>query len=368
MRELDKFLGCIIGGAIGDALGYSVEFLLENQIFEKYGSSGITNYDLTNGVAQISDDTQMTLFTANGLLFGTTRGRMRGIIGSYKDYIREMYKCWYRTQKEKYPLKDENKISWLLNVSELFERRAPGMTCLSAIQSGAEGTINKPINSSKGCGGIMRVAPIGIYFSDSIMSYRESDMIGAEVAALTHGHELGYIPSAALVHIVRKLSEDGLVTPKNAVIESIFEVRKMFPETENMSKFVSLMNCAIELSESNIDDLDAIHQLGEGWVAEETLAIAAYCAMKYSNDFEKAVVTAVNHNGDSDSTGAVLGNILGTYVGFSNIPDKYKSNLELMDVLYEISEDLYNDCQMSEYSDFNDEKWSSKYISASYSK
>ena len=61
MREINKFRGCLIGGAAGDALGYAVEFKTADRIFAQYGENGITEYELTNGVAEISDDTQMTL-------------------------------------------------------------------------------------------------------------------------------------------------------------------------------------------------------------------------------------------------------------------------------------------------------------------
>lgn len=102
------------------------------------------------------------------------------------------------------------------------------------------------------------------------------------------------------------------------------------------------MKKAVKLSEKNYSDLDAIHKLGEGWVAEETLAIAVYCALKYENNFEKAIVTSVNHNGDSDSTGAVTGNIIGAYLGMDAIPQKFLDNLEISNVISEIAEDLYN--------------------------
>lgn len=68
MRNKDQFRGCLVGGAVGDALGYAVEFLNEQEIFGRYGKNGITAYTLRDGVAEISDDTQMTLFTASGLL------------------------------------------------------------------------------------------------------------------------------------------------------------------------------------------------------------------------------------------------------------------------------------------------------------
>ena len=85
MRDLDQFQGCLIGGAAGDALGYAVEFLSAASIFQKYGANGITEYELHRGIAEISDDTQMTLFTATGLLVGTTRGMTRGIMGDYAE-------------------------------------------------------------------------------------------------------------------------------------------------------------------------------------------------------------------------------------------------------------------------------------------
>lgn len=365
IRSVDKFRGCLIGGAAGDALGYAVEFMHENQIFSKYGNGGIAEYELKNGVAEISDDTQMTLFTANGLLFGTTRGMTRGIMGDYESYIQIMYKNWYRTQTETYPIQEDYLCSWLMNIPSLFSRRAPGNTCLSAIKHGADGSTANPINDSKGCGGVMRVAPIGLYFANKQQAFEISDKLGAEAAALTHGHDLGYIPAAALVHIIRALLE-GNISLKDSVKDAIDAMRKLFPNAKHINEFTSIMEKAIMLSESSVDDLSAIHQLGEGWVAEETLAIAVYCALKYERDFDKAIRVAVNHNGDSDSTGAVCGNILGAYLGYDAIPKKFKEHLELQDIIIEIADDLYNDCQISEYGPICDEVWESKYVYSDY--
>lgn len=365
MRERDKFRGCIIGGAAGDALGYEVEFLSEDRIFELYGDKGITEYKLTGGKALISDDTQMTLFTANGLLLCTTRAMMKGLRLSYIDYIRDMYKCWYRTQQGVFPTKNEYKRSWLLNIPQLYDRRAPGNTCLDAADHGFEGTIGKPLNNSKGCGGVMRVAPIGLYFTDTTMDIEHSDMLAADAAALTHGHELGFIPAAGLAHIVRLVSE-GNITLKEAVQDMLKTTGELFAGKEHIGEFTDIINKAIELSESGISDLEAVHRLGEGWVAEETLAIAVFCALRYESDFDMCIRTAVNHSGDSDSTGAVAGNILGTYLGMDKIPDKYKTSLEIYDTLTEIADDLFDDCKMSEFGKVYDPVWDRKYIRAIY--
>ncbi len=367
MKDIDKFRGCLIGGAAGDALGYAVEFLDSKSIFQKYGENGITEYSLVNGEAYISDDTQMTLFTANGLLLGTTRGMSRGIMGKYASYIALCYKDWYKTQFIN-GKNDEYNYSWLINIPKFHASRAPGNTCLSAIEQGANGTIEEPINHSKGCGGIMRVAPIGLYFEGKCDTKKDVDIIGAEAAAITHGHELGYIPAAALVHIIQLVAHNSDITLLAAVQESMTAMKECFPLARHLDELLNLIQKAIYLSSKDMNDLDAIKEIGEGWVAEETLAIAIYCSLKYCNNFDKAIIAAVNHSGDSDSTGAVTGNILGAYLGLKGIPQKYIEHLELKDIILEVADDLFNDCKISEYSDYKDDNWEHKYICHNYGK
>ena len=367
MKDIDRYRGCLLGGAAGDALGYAVEFLDDAAIFSRNGEKGITEYTLRNGVAEISDDTQMTLFTATGLLLATTRGMTRGIMGTYPSYINFSYKDWYRTQTERYPLPEEYHYSWLVNLPEMFSCRAPGNTCLSAIENPAYGTIEEPINRSKGCGGVMRVAPIGLYFEGKRYSLDEIDKIGAETAALTHGHSLGYIPAAALVHIIHLIAHSDEISMYDAVEDMKRAIDHQFENDKHLDELLKLIDKAIELSkDENIDDLEAIRELGQDWVAEETLAISIYCSLKYSNDFDKALIASVNHSGDSDSTGAVTGNIVGAYLGLKGIPQKYIENLELKDVILDIADDLYNDCKISEYGSYHDKVWEQKYIYNAY--
>ena len=365
MKSINTFRGCLLGGAVGDALGYTVEFLTEKSIKEIFGSNGITEYRLQNDKAIISDDTQMTLFTATGILYGVTRFRTRGIWGGPIPYIYHSYLAWLYTQDE--DKKPKGLInSWLVNIPEINRRRAPGNTCISALSRGEMGTIQKPLNDSKGCGGIMRVAPIGLYYEPrNEEKQTEVDLLGAEVAAITHGHDLGYIPAAALTHIINKIiyADYKLL---EAIESSISSMKKLFKESQYLQDFLNLMYKAIELSQEENNDLEAIKQLGQGWVAEETLAIAIYCALKYENNFEKAIIASVNHGGDSDSTGAVTGNILGALLGVEAIPEKFLKDLELKEEIIEIADDLFNDCQISEYGPERDEVWENKYIYMSY--
>ena len=337
MRSQDRFRGCLIGGAAGDALGYAVEFMREGSIFRRYGERGITEYELTKGQALISDDTQMTLFTAAGLLQGAADG-------CYAGAINEASLDWLKTQEEKYPLQKGTGHSWLVNIPELFSRRAPGNTCLAALHAGGGGTPEKPVNHSKGCGGVMRVAPVGLYFNDRNREITEICRLGAEAAALTHGHMLGWLPAAVLAQIIQEVSQDGASVP-DATLHALTTAEEMWPETP--ASFISLMKKALDLAAGEENDLRAIHQLGEGWVGDEALAIAVYCAAKYEGEFDGGLIASVNHNGDSDSTGAIAGNILGAQVGFSGIPAKYTDHLELRDVILRVADDLWADKNMN---------------------
>ena len=320
----DKIRGSLIGGAIGDALGYQIEF--KRNIKEKE----VTRF---NGVGIISDDTQMSLFTAVGLIYRETRLHLKGIALVPTDAVYLAYKDWLETQNN---VDTKNYVSWIKSIPELNVPRAPGNTCLSSLMSDIQGTIENPINNSKGCGTVMRVAPIGLYAKTA----ENAGITGAEVAALTHGHPLAIIPSYILSSMI------NLIVYNNMTIkESIDESFRMILEENRFSKkdineFKELVDKAVKLSHENINDIDAIYELGEGWVADEALAIAIYSCLKYQNSFEDAIVCSVNHDGDSDSTGAITGNIMGAYLGINNIPNYYVDNVELKDVILEIADDL----------------------------
>ena len=373
--HLDAIRGCLFGGAVGDALGYPVEFLRETQIFTKYGKKGITAYtkDPVSGKALISDDTQMSLFTANGLLFGDTRGAMRGIQGQPRAYVMMAYKDWLKTQESslrEVSLHERSTpaggYSWLLDVPELYHRRAPGITCMSALQDGTEydDYVEAKRNTSKGCGGIMRVAPLAVNYQ--LSDIRQLDMEGAQLAAITHGHSLGYMPAAVLVHVINRIvfpPKGKKMSLRDIVLEARDTAAQIFEGDPHLRELIDIIDRAVALSENDaVDDVGNIHQLGEGWVAEETLGISLYCALKYQDDFSAGVIAAVNHRGDSDSTGAVTGNILGALLGYDAIADQWKQDLELSDVILEMADDLCHGCQMSEYSHYEDPEWEAKYM------
>ncbi|MBR6825999.1 MAG: ADP-ribosylglycohydrolase family protein [Oscillospiraceae bacterium] len=372
MTILDAFRGCLFGGGVGDALGYVVEFLGEYPIFDRFGPDGITSYapDTASGKALISDDTQMTLFTANGLLVNCTRNAMEQIALPPRFHIEQSYLDWYSTQVNPYfslrnELQQKKNVSWLWDIPELFHRRAPGNTCMSAlhdarITDSVQNYIAHPRNHSKGCGGVMRVAPLAM---KQWSSMEELQTEAAQVAAITHGHPLGYMPAAVLCHILNRIlfPVTESLCLRDIVAEAKATTEELFRGTPYLTELSRIMDLALSLSENDESDLENIHRLGEGWVAEEALAIALYCSLKYSNDFSKAIIAAVNHKGDSDSTGAIAGNIVGALTGYEALEKKWKKDLECADILLEMAEDLYRVHGLGSEVPLSDESWMRKY-------
>lgn len=345
-----RFAGCLLGGAIGDALGAPVEFMKRAEILRKFGPKGITQYaPAYGGLGMITDDTQMTLFTAEGLIRAWVRGCMKGIT-TYSGVTAHAYLRWLQTQGER-PTCDidfgTDETGWLFQQRELHSRRAPGNTCLAALR--AMKSLGEPArNDSKGCGGVMRVAPVGLF----AWRLRQQDSphdafrLGAELAALTHGHPTGALTGGVLAVLILALT-DGASLPEALVVSKA--ILRSEPGHEETLRAIEL---AETLAASGQPHEAAISQLGQGWIAEEALAISIYCALVARN-FKHGVILAVNHDGDSDSTGSITGNLLGAMHGVRAIPAEWLEPLELREVITSLAEDLYafKDWEIGEYSE-----------------
>lgn len=324
-EKRDRVLGCLLGGAVGDALGYPVEFLSEPEILRQYVPAGIQTLAQAGSPARVSDDTQMTLFAANAWIYGCS-GEGWDISTAWL-----AYREWLGTQG------DESRMGkprmWIYGDRRLHARRAPGNTCLSAIRSSDQGgTLENPVNNSKGCGTVMRAAPYGL-----MPGSRETAMERAAAdAALTHGHPLAWGSSAWLAACVHALVEGA--GPLADRVADIKLPQRLNPD----GTLLALVQKAIALANrEDVTDLEAIHALGEGWVAEEALAIALFCALRHRDDFAAALRAAVNHQGDSDSTGAICGNILGAFLGAEAVAKAFDlEQLELADVTQTLACDL----------------------------
>ena len=343
VTRYDRILGCLLGGAVGDALGAPIEFLTLEDIRERHGPEGVTGFEVAYGrPGAITDDTQMTLFTAEGFLRAQNRYTQTGYckprVVMHRAYLR-----WLHTQGvPEDELRDDELGSpldgWLAEAADLYAQRSPGNTCLRSLKSWRSQGLGEPAqNGSKGCGGVMRVSPAGLFATDPFR-------FGCETAALTHGHPTGLLAAGAHAMV---LSEVFLGRSLEAAIQTaLWMTRGARESAETTSAIEAAVDSATAQggagSEASLDvppSSEAVARLGEGWVAEEALSIALYCAQTAA-DFRSGVLAAVNHGGDSDSTGALTGSLLGTLLGVSAIPEEWLAELEAREIIVAVAEDL----------------------------
>ena len=334
-----RALGCLLGGAVGDALGAPIEFLKLDAIRKAHGPAGLTDYAPAYGrIGAITDDTQMTLFTAEGLLRAYVRAATKGICNP-TSVVLHAYLRWLRTQGETsqhqlFPKTDEATDGWLAGHRDLWSRRGPGATCLSALRD-PPGDLRAK-NDSKGCGGLMRVAPVGLFYSSRAERGHDPAPLemGKDLAWLTHGHVDGWHPAAYFAQLIALL-RDG--HDLRAAVDLALAQIEPWHYAEGT---LAAIDRAVKLADDGgAPTAEKLATLGEGWVADEALAIALYCAL-VARDFEHGVLLAVNHSGDSDSTGSLVGNLLGVRWGVETIPSRWLERLELRDVIATLAKDL----------------------------
>jgi ADP-ribosylglycohydrolase len=330
----ERLMACLLGGAIGDAFGYEVEFKNLREIRQRFGESGIGKPVLHHGKLIVSDDTQMTLFTLEGLLASLNHGAGDQHSRALRS-IRQSYLDWFDTQRPVARSSKERTYGWLVHQTEMWSRRAPGNTCLSALSAGGQGTMSKPINNSKGCGGAMRVAPLGLIGSggDPESVFRTA----AEAAALTHSHPSGYL-SAGMVASLVHLLVDG-VNLDTAIKQSCGHLRAFPAHEETLAAVAGAMALADKGLGGFLSRAEAVETLGGGWVGEEALAIALYAVLSGAS-FVEAVSIAANHSGDSDSTASIAGQLWGAMNGLEGVPHDWVTPLDILAPLLRLSRHL----------------------------
>lgn len=154
-NRLDRIHGCLFAGACGDALGALVEFLSLEAIRGRFGHGEILDFAPAYGRVGAITDTQMTLFMLEGLVRAYAQGFEDRLAVLHRGHLR-----WLLSQGEQPRIALDPPDGWLFGIEALHHQRAPGGTCLSALSATAK--LDRFVyNDSKGCGGVMRVAPFG---------------------------------------------------------------------------------------------------------------------------------------------------------------------------------------------------------------
>ncbi|MER6501003.1 ADP-ribosylglycohydrolase family protein [Streptomyces sp. NPDC001455] len=337
--------GCLLGGAIGDALGNPVEFLSLAGIRRAHGEHGVRGLlaDEEGVVGRVTDDTQMTLFTAEGLIRAHSRAAAKGIGGAETAILRNAYLRWLDTQNHPAPPTrggdDPVRTGRLRLEPWLYARRAPGNACLTGL---ATGHVPEPVarlggpgpvnTGSKGCGTVMRSAPFGLVGADAEEGFR----LAYWCAQITHGHPTGGYAAGALAAIVAHLLEG------DSMAGAVLRAMELLGRHPGHEETTAALRAAVDLAAEGQPTAEKVETLGAGWIAEEALAIAVYCALVLpgADQVAQALLLSVNHSGDSDSTGAVCGNLLGARHGDVHLPPSWLVATEGRTVIGGLADDL----------------------------
>ena len=327
-----RIQGTLMGGALGDAFGYLVEFDSLTEIRAKFGSALLVDLSQAPGIAHFSDDTQMTLYTLDGLL-DVLEWANNGISADINACQWLAYLRWLKTQGiEAAGHAPEQAPRWIDSQSVLHHQRHPGNACVTGLATGEMGTVFRPVNpDSKGCGTVMRSAPYGLLPNvDAETIYK----ISSDAASLTHGHPSARQSSGAFSWLIHQLVVGGL--PLRAAAESTQAraISEPSADPELLARLESALSLSGAMSTTRsthdgglLSGDSLTDALGLGWVAEEALAVALYSVLATEatagspvDHFLAAIRLATNHSGDSDSTASIAGNILGAYYGEAALP------------------------------------------------
>lgn len=361
MAKQNFYRGCLLGMAVGDAMGYTVDDRSLEQIRQDYGPEGLLGYDLVNGYADVSSYTQLAAFAGNGLLLGLTRGQMQGIMAPYVRYIALAEREWAQTQR--YSGNPERSICWVSRDRELRGRRCMDTRMLDRLNRGDTGTPEAPKNDSTHPGSLTNAVAVGLFFDLQRMNPRQIGPLGAEAVALTHGDPGTFLSGAVLAYVIAGIIQD----PDTALQDHFTQAAQVvavqfggtFPQAVELKH--QLARTRTLANNGSLSPRTAMEHL-KCTTAPEVLAGAMYACLKNPGDFDAAMVTAVNHSGRSCAVGAVAGAVLGAALGEEALPEFYLECLEPAGTLRILADDLRLGCPMGKRAMLFDDTWDHKYV------
>ena len=361
MPQRTSYRGCLLGMAVGDAMGYTVDSRYWPESQEDYGPNGLMGYDLVTGYAEGSSYTQLAAFTCIGLLLGLTRGQMLGKMAPFIKYIELSTREWAASQR---PWgRPEKSFCWLLRKRELCQRHCMDTRMLATLRREKSGSLEVPVNNDSTPAGLTSAIGVGLFFHKERMEQTEIDRLGAEAVAITHGAPAAFLSGAFLAHLISRTLAYPKAPLRKLVLEAARSIRDQFGHQYSQAfDLANMIRHAVTFAEmENLKPVEVMERI-HCESAAQVLAGAVYACLVSGEDFDRAMIVAVNHSGRSAAVGAVAGAMLGTRLGEEALPEFYLECLESADTLRELADDLNHGCPMEMGCRLFDLDWDYKYL------
>ena len=306
--------GCLVGLAVGDALGRGVEGMRPGAYHvEEYQGWTLFGKDGT-----ITDDTQLAMHLSRCLLESDGLNPEDLARRFVSERIRGIGMATYRFVRN-------------------FKTKG-----LPWHHAGVD---------SAGNGAVMRVPPLGLYYRDDPADLK---LAAGLQAMVTHNNSMAIASSIILAEATARLlrmSPQDLDAPDSrrqfcqglaATIEGI-EDDQTYRSAQPKSGATLHQRLAEDVPralERELTPVEAESRLGGSAYVLESLSMALFCFLRTPGDFRQVVIDAVNHSLDSDTVGAIAGALAGALNGYESIPDKYLDELEFREELVELADQL----------------------------
>ena len=351
--KLDTYRGCLLGLAVGDAMGLPVDDMRWEAIEESYGPHGLLGYDLRSDFAEITSYTQVCAYICNALLLGVSRGKGDNL----PEFVKLGLKEWTRSQM--FARDPEGSYCWVAKLPAFRRRHCRDARMLDTLRLWALGTPEKPANKYTTPGSLTSAIAVGMFFHEKRMQPMQIGELAAQIVALTHGDVSAFLSAAVLAYgITGILNEPGLPLADQftAAISAMYgQFGSAFPEAKTVA---ATLSAAVERSRG-AEPMDEVMESLNCYSAMDCLAGAIYAALANEEDFDTAMITAVNHSGYSSAVAGIAGAILGARMGYDSLPDFYLESLEVVKPLCQLADDMVS---FTPTKGLFDDDWDQKYV------
>ena len=313
---MSKVLDCVIGHAVGDAMGVPTEFksrekLLSNPVTDMVGFG---SHSVPKGTW--SDDTSMSIGTIDAII--NNNGEI-----NLKDIMMNFY-YWLK----------ENKFT---PHGEVFDA---GSTCVKSVVNFSKSldvtTCGLKDVYSNGNGSLMRIYPIALYAYYKGLLEEEVIKLVNDASSLTHAHEISklgcYIYTRYMMYLLSGSSKE----------EAYKKVRMI----DYSSYDESAIKAYSRILDNNIANLKIDDIKSSGYIVD-TLEASLWILLN-SKDYKEAIIASTNIGNDTDTIGAITGSMAGIIFGIENIPSKWVDDLVKKDYLFDLAKDFEKSLDIEE--------------------
>ena len=352
-NNLDAYRGCLLGLAVGDAMGMPVDDMTWEKIQENYGPHGLLGYDLRSDYAEITSYTQVAAYICNALLLSVSRGKGDKKLDFAKLGLRE----WTRSQQ--FARDPESSYCWVAKLPAFRRRHCRDARMLDTLRLAAMGFPEKGPNKYNTPGSLTAAIAVGMFYNSQRMTPPQIGELAAQIVSITHGDPTAFLSAAVLAYAITGIlmePEMPLEEQFTAAIAAMdHQFRGKYSEAYTVSQ---MLTAAVERAKA-AEPMGQVMESLECYSAMNCLAGSIYAAVANQSDFDTAMITAVNHSGYSSAVAGITGAILGAKMGYAALPDFYLESLEPVKVLCTLADDMVS---FTPTKGLFDDDWDQKYV------